>query len=51
MMMVTEQFTGLCRFMQAEVHRGKATESLGWTVLQVLAAADLDVVAAEVQAV
>lgn len=51
MMLVTEQFTGLCRFMQAEVHRGKATESLGWTVLQVLAAADLELAAMAVQAV
>lgn len=51
MMLVTEQFTGLCRFMQAEAPLGKATESLGWTVLQVLAAADLELAAMAVQAV
>ena len=32
-------------------HRGKATESLGWTVLQVLAAADLELAAMAAQAV
>lgn len=35
----------------AAAHRGKATESLGWTVLQVLAAADLELAAMAVQAV
>lgn len=37
--------------VQAAAHRGKATESLGWTVLQVLAAADLELAAMAVQAV
>ena len=35
----------------AAAHRGKATESLGWTVLQVLAAADLELAAMAAQAV
>ena len=35
----------------AAAHRGKATESLGWTVLQALAAADLELAAMAVQAV
>lgn len=37
--------------VQAAAHRGKATESLGWTVLQVLAAADLELAAMAVQVV
>ena len=37
--------------VQAAAHRGKATESLGWTVLQVLAAADLELAAMAAQAV
>ena len=37
--------------VQAAAHRGKATESLGWTVLQVLAAADLELAAMAVLAV
>ena len=37
--------------VQAAAHRGKATESLGWTVLQVLAAADLGLAAMAVPAV
>lgn len=35
----------------AAVHLGKATESLGWTVLQVLAAADLELAAMAAQVV
>ena len=35
----------------AAAHRGKATESRGWTVLQVLAAADLELAAMAAQAV
>lgn len=37
--------------VQAAAHLGKATEGLGWTVLQVLAAADLELAAMAVQAV
>lgn len=37
--------------VQAAAHLGKATESLGWTVLQVLAAADLELAAMAVLAV
>ena len=37
--------------VQAAAHRGKATESLGWTVLQVLAAADLELAAMAAQVV
>lgn len=37
--------------VQEAAHRGKATESLGWTVLQVLAAADLELAAMAAQAV
>ena len=36
--------------VQAAAHLGKATESLGWTVLQVLAAADLELAAMAVLA-